>query len=78
MIARFAERFRLIWEKGARDGTLRTEIPWQEAFSATLHMMLAAVTRYAVGLVYRPEGAAEPEEELKILRDLLLGRYTRA
>ncbi len=78
VIARFAERFRLIWEKGARDGTLRTEIPWQEAFSATLHMMLAAVTRYAVGLVYRPEGAAEPEEELLILRDLLLGRYTRA
>ena len=77
VIGRFADRFRLIWEKGEKDGTLRTEIPWKRAFSATLHMMLAAVTRYAVGLAYQPEEGAGPEEELAMLRDMMLRQYSR-
>ena len=59
-----------------QDGTLRTEIPWQQAFSATLHMMLAAVTRYAVGLAYQPEGGSGPEEELTLLRDMMVKQYS--
>lgn len=77
VIGRFAARFRQVWEKGCRDGTLCTEIPWTQVFSATLHIMMAAVTRYAVGLVYLPEGSAAPEEELCLLRDLMLRRYAR-
>ena len=42
-------------------------------FSTTLHLMLAAVTRYAVGLVY--EGGTEPEKELTVLKEMLMGRY---
>ena len=42
-------------------------------FSATLHLMLAAVTRYAVGLVYLR--GPDPEQEL-LLRDLLVERFT--
>ena len=78
VIGGFAELFRTIWEKGAEDGTLRTEIPWQQAFSATLHMMLAAVTRYAVGLAYQPEEGSGPEEELALLRDMMVRQYSRA
>ena len=78
VIGGFAELFRVIWEKGAEDGTLRTEIPWQQAFSATLHMMLAAVTRYAVGLAYQPEEGSGPEEELALLRDMMVRQYSRA
>ena len=37
--------------------------------------MLAAVTRYAVGLVYVPESGADPENELMMLKDLLLSHY---
>lgn len=77
VIGGFAELFRVIWEKGEKDGTLRTEIPWQQAFSATIHMMLAAVTRYAVGLAYQPEEGAKPEEELALLRDMMLRQYSR-
>ena len=77
VIGRFADRFRLIWEKGGQDGTLRTEIPWKRAFSATMHVMLAAVTRYAVGLAYRPEEGSGPEEELAMLRDMMLRQYSR-
>ena len=76
VIGRFADRFRLIWEKGEKDGTLRTEIPWKRAFSATLHVMLAAVTRYAVGLAYQPEEGAGPEEELAMLRDMIMRQYS--
>ena len=76
VIGGFADLFRAIWEKGAEDGTLRTEIPWQQAFSVTLHMMLAAVTRYAVGLAYQPEGGSGPEEELTLLRDMIVKQYS--
>ena len=34
-------------------------------------IMLAAVTRYAVGLVYVMEDAPEPESELLLLKDML-------
>lgn len=77
VIDRFADRFRLIWEKGKRDGTLQTEIPWKRAFSATLHVMLAAVTRYAVGLAYQPEEGSGLEEELAMLRDMMMRQYSR-
>lgn len=77
VVSRFADRFRLIWEKGEKDGTLRTEMPWQQVFSATMHVMLAAVTRYAVGLVYQPEEGVKPEDELLLLRDMMLRQYTQ-
>ena len=68
-----AARFHRMYEKAKVDGTLRTDIPEREVFSKTLHLMLGAVTRYAVGLVY--DSGIEPEEELLFLRDLLLREY---
>ena len=35
--------------------------------------MLAAVTRYAVGLVYH--GGTEPEKELELQKEMLLMKY---
>ena len=64
----------MAYEKGKADGTLRTDLPEEEMLSVTLHLMLAAVTRYAVGLVYEPE-AFSPERELELLKDMLLQRY---
>ena len=77
MIDGFADHFREIWEQGEQDGTLRTETPWQKVFSGTLHIMLAAVTRYAVGLMYQPKEAGDPEEELVKLRNLLYREHVR-
>ncbi|MBR6916764.1 MAG: TetR/AcrR family transcriptional regulator, partial [Clostridia bacterium] len=51
-INELATRFGTIYRKALADKTLRTDVTEQEMFSATLHLMLAAVTRYAVGLVY--------------------------
>ncbi len=73
MIGAMEQRFRKTWAKGERDGTLRTDLSPEEIFSAVLHLMLAAVTRYAVGLVYL-EGP-DPEKELLLLKELFLRRF---
>ena len=73
MIRGLAALFHDMYLLGERDATLRTDIPEKEMFSATLHLMLAAVTRYAVGLVYL-EGT-DAEQELLLQKELLLTRY---
>ena len=52
---------------------MRTDLPAQEVFATSLHLMLAAATRYAVGLVYR---SGDPEQELELLKSMLLDRFT--
>lgn len=68
--------FHGIYERGLRDGTLDTAISEASMFSSSFHIMLAAATRYAVGLVYLSPGA-DPESELVMLKELLLAKYTR-
>ncbi len=74
MIDALHERFRAAYEKGRQDGTLRTDYPEEVIFSATLHLMLAVVTRYAVGLAY--DAGVDPWEELLTMKEMLLARYT--
>ncbi len=73
---RLEEAFRAIYVRGKQDHTLRTDVPEQEMFSITLHLMLAAVTRYAVGLVYQPEGF-DAVKELETLKEMLLARFAK-
>ena len=75
MIGRFRERFHTIYRKAEEDRTIRTDEPEEKMFSKTLHLMLAVVTRYAVGLVYIPENGFDPEEELLFQKNMLLGEY---
>lgn len=74
VIDALAERFHRNYLLGQRDGTLRAGIPEDEMFSATLHLMLAAVTRYAVGLVY--DAGIDPEQELELLKRMLMREFT--
>ncbi len=74
MIRSLEARFGQIYRRGLEDGTLRTEESEKKMFSATMHLMLAAITRYAVGLVYTEE--TDAEEELRLLKNLLIGQYT--
>ena len=71
------EQFHNLYQKAEEDHTLRTDIPEEEIFSVTLHLMLAAATRYAIGLVYQPRPDYDPGSELEILRDVLYERYCR-
>ena len=76
MMDELSRLFHNVYEKGVRDGTLRKDISEEAMFSSSFHIMLAAVTRYAVGLVYIPEQGSDPESELEMLKELLLSRYT--
>ncbi|MBR6917865.1 MAG: TetR/AcrR family transcriptional regulator [Clostridia bacterium] len=69
-----ASRFGVIYKMALKDKTLRTDVSEKEMFSATLHLMLAAVTRYAVGLVY--DVGTDPEQELTMLKRMLIREYT--
>ena len=72
MIDALRERFRIAYAKN--DGTLRTDYPEEVIFSATLHLMLAVVTRYAVGLVY--DAGVKAEQELLLQKRMLLQEFT--
>ena len=67
--------FRVLYEIGRKDGTIRTDITETAMFSSTFHIMLAAVTRYAIGLLYVPEEEADPEGELILLENALLREF---
>ena len=71
----FSRRFHTLYQKAETDGTLQTTLSERGLFTASLHLMLAAATRYAVGLLYLPEGGTDPEEELMLLRDMLLKEF---
>ena len=75
MIHGMKEQFGAMYQKALNDHTMRTDVPEDEMFSTTLHLMLAAVTRYAVGLVYIPENGFDPVRELTLLKEMLLARY---
>ena len=70
-----SDRFHLLYAKAEEDLTLRTDIPEEEMFSAITHLMLAAVTRYAVGLIYNV--GTDPEKELWTLKDMFLKTYSQ-
>lgn len=69
------EYFHVIYEKAKQDGTVRTDVSETEILSTTIHLMLAAVTRYAVGLVYQPERGFDAQKELGALKELLFSKY---
>ena len=54
---------------------MRTDVPAKKIMLTTLHLMLAAVTRYAVGLVYTD--GSDPDQELAVLKEMLMERYTK-
>ena len=76
MVDQLGERFHAIYECGRRDGTIDMSVPEESMFSSSFHIMLAATTRYAMGLVYVSPNA-DPKAELLMLEDLLLSRFVR-
>ena len=75
MIGRLREQFHDMYLKAQQDKTLRMDDPEEKMFSKTLYLMQAAVTRYAVGLVYIPENGFDAMEELTFQKDLILEKY---
>ena len=76
VVDELTERFDALHRKAQQDGTLRTDVPAKEMLLSSLHLMLAVVTRYAVGLVYTD--GSDPERELILLKNMLLREYTQS
>lgn len=74
LLAPVSQFFHTMYEKGKVDHTIRTDISEEELFSITIHLMLAVITRYAVGLVYEPEGF-DAEAELELQKEMLFEKY---
>lgn len=77
MVNALGTRFHRLYARGMRDGTLRADISESTMFSSSFHIMLAAATRYAVGLVVMYEDGYDPESELVMLEELLISRFTK-
>lgn len=74
MVDALGRQFHDLYERGMRDGTLNAEIPEQTMFSSVFHIMLAAITRYAVGLAVVNE--SNTESELIMLSKMMLKEFT--
>lgn len=74
MVDALGTQFHELYERGTKDGTLNTDIPEYTMFSSTFHIMLAAVTRYAIGLAV--VNSSNPESELVMLAEMMLTRFT--
>ena len=61
--------------KGKNDKTLCTEVSENSMFLSIMHLMLAAITRYAVGLAYEKD--IESDNELVLLKNMLMHEFSR-
>ena len=74
MVDVLGTQFHVLYERGRQDGTLNTDVPEHAMFSSLFHIMLAAVTRYAMGLAVVNE--SEPENELVRLANMMMKEFT--
>lgn len=74
-IGRLAAFFHGIYERGRRDGTIRTEQSEEKMFASTAHIMLAVAVRYAEGVLYSAGREEDRTEEFQMLKRLLLSEY---
>ena len=71
-----ARKFHAVYEKAERDGTLRLELPAKKFFYTIMDIMLSASEKFAEGLVYPSEYEEDMTEELALLKDMILKKYT--
>ena len=73
-----ARKFHIVYEKGMRDGTLRGDLTEKQLFVTSMYTMLAVAAKYADGLIYPTDAPEDHLEELRLLRDILLGAHVVA
>jgi len=76
-IGPFRNKFHKLYEKGLKDGTIRTDDAEDTMFNATMHIMLAVCCRFAQGVLYRTGDPEDLTKELLILKRMILSRYAK-
>lgn len=74
----FFSMFSSLYEKGKRDGTIRTELPKEKMFASTSHIMLAVAVRYAQGLLFSGESEADMTQEILMVKRMILREFVIA
>ena len=72
----FAKKFHAVYQKAEQDGTLRLEMPETKFFYTIMYIMLAAAEKFAEGLVYPLEYEEDMTEELELLKNMILQKYS--
>ena len=67
--------FCAIYEKGKKDGTIRTDMSVDKMFASTSHIMMAVGVRYAQGLIYDGENETDRTEEYALLKRMILREF---
>lgn len=75
LIRDIKDQFHVMYTRAKEDLTVRVDESEEVMFSTTLHIMLAIVTRYAVGLVYIPNEDFDAKKELIVQKEMFLDRY---
>ena len=73
----FARKFHRLYEKGLRDGSIRTDELEQTMFNTTMHIMLAVCGRYAQGVIVHGSDPDDLTKELMILKRMILSTYLK-
>ena len=72
----FARKFHAVYQKAEQDGTLKLGLPETKFFYTILYIMLSASEKFAEGLVYPSEYEEDMTEELELLKDMILQKYS--
>ena len=67
--------FHDLYEKGKKDGTIRTDLPEDKMFATTSHIMMAVGVRYAQGVLYAAESDADRSQEYELLKKMILREF---
>lgn len=73
--ARFASKFHVLYEKGQKDKSIRTDESEQKMFTTTMHIMLAVAVRFAQGVVYNGDNKENLTDELMVLKRMIMAHY---
>ena len=68
----FAKKFRTVYRKAKKDGTLDIRVSEKRLFVNTLYTVLSVAGKYAEGLVYPPDGEHDMTEELLMLKRMIV------
>jgi len=70
-----ARLFDELYEKGRKDGTIRTDLSRERMFASTSHIMLAVIVRYAQGLLFSGDDEVDMTEEILMVKRMILREF---
>ena len=76
-VGNFARYFHGVYEKGKKEGTIRTDMPEGKMFAATAHILMAVGVRYAQGLLFDGKNEADRTEEYQLLKRMILREFVK-